>query len=72
MDMSDPPRTPPSVVVLTVVAALGVCAIAAAAMVPALLGGLGAWPVLVAGLLLLIAALAALWVIQRRRDRTLW
>jgi MFS-type transporter involved in bile tolerance (Atg22 family) len=58
--------------VLTVVAALGLCAIAAAVMVPTLLGRLGAWPVLVAGLLMLIAALAALWVIQRRRDRTLW
>jgi hypothetical protein len=55
-----------------VIAALGVCAIAAAAMVPALLGSLGAWLVLVAGLVALVAALAALWVIQRRRDRTLW
>jgi hypothetical protein len=58
--------------VLTVLAALGVCAIAAAVMVPALLGSLGAWPVFVAGVLMLIAALPALWVIQRRRDRTLW
>lgn len=70
--MLDPPRRPPLVLVLTVVAALGLCAIAAAVMVPTLLGRLGAWPVLVAGLLMLIAALAALWVIQRRRDRTLW
>ena len=70
--MPDPPRTPPSVFVLTVVAALGVCAVAAAVMVPALLGSLGAWPVLVAGVLMLIAGLAALWVILRRRDRTLW
>ena len=45
---------------------------AAAVMVPALLGSLGSWPVLVAGLLLSVAALVALWVIQRRRDRTLW
>jgi hypothetical protein len=70
--MPDPPRTPPLVLVLVVVAALGVCAIAAAVMVPALLGTLGAWPVLVAGVLMLITALAALWVIQRRRDHTLW
>ena len=70
--MPGPPRTPPWVVVLTAVVALGVCAIAAAVMVPALLGGLGAWPVIVAGVLLLVAALAVLWVIMRRRDRTLW
>jgi hypothetical protein len=70
--MPDPPRTPPLVFVLTVIVALGACAIAAAVMVPALLGSLGAWPVLVAGVEILIAALAALWVIQRRRDRTLW
>lgn len=70
--MLDPPRTPPAVFLLTVVAALGVCAIATAAMVPALLGSLGAWPGVVAGVLVLIAALVALWVIQRRRDRTLW
>lgn len=70
--MPDPPRTPLSVFVLSAVVALGACAIAAAVMVPALLGSLGAWPVLVVGVVLLIAALAALWVIQRRRDRTLW
>ena len=60
------------VVVLVVLVAVGVCATAAAAMVPALLGSLGSWPVLVGGLLLLVAALVALWMIQRRRDRTLW
>jgi len=70
--MLDRPRVPALVWVLTVLAALGVCAIAAAVMVPALLGSLGAWPVFVAGVLMLIAALPALWVIQRRRDRTLW
>lgn len=69
--MIDPPRVPPFVFVLTVVVAVGVCTIAVAVMVPALLDGLGAWPVLVAGALMLIAGLAALWVIQRRRDRTL-
>ena len=70
--MLQPPRTPPWVWALTVVAAIGVCAIAAAVMVPALLGRLGAWPVLVAGVLMLIVALVALWVVQRRRDRTMW
>jgi hypothetical protein len=60
------------VFVLTAIAAIGACAFAAGALVPALLGGLGAWPVLVAGLLVLIAALVALWVIHRRRDRSLW
>jgi hypothetical protein len=70
--MLDPPRTPWSVVALAAIAALGVCAMAAAAMVPALLDGLGAWPVLVAGALMLVAALVALWRIHRRRDRTLW
>jgi sterol desaturase/sphingolipid hydroxylase (fatty acid hydroxylase superfamily) len=70
--MPGPPRTPAWVFVLTTLVALGTCAIAAAVMVPALLGGLGAWPVLVAGLLIVIAALAWLWVIHRRRDRTLW
>jgi membrane protein YdbS with pleckstrin-like domain len=62
--MLDPPRVPSSVCVLTVVAATGGCAI--------FVGGLVSWPLLVAGGLVLIAALAALWMIQRRRDRTLW
>ena len=70
--MPEPPRTPRSVFVLTAVVAVGVCAMAAAVMVPALLGGVGAWPLIVAGVLLLIVGLGALWVIQRRRDRTLW
>jgi membrane protein YdbS with pleckstrin-like domain len=62
--MLDPPRVPSSVVALTVAAAVAACAI--------FVGGLVAWPLLVAGVLVLIAALAALWVIQRRRDHTLW
>jgi len=66
-----PPSTPPLVVALTVLAALRVCAIAAAAMVPAMLGKVGAWPVLVGGTIALGAALAALWVIAKRRDRPL-
>lgn len=59
--MPDPPRVPGLVVVLTVVVALGVCAIAAVALVPALLGSLGSWFALVAGALLLVAALVLLW-----------
>jgi hypothetical protein len=54
-----------------VLAGLGVCAIAAAVMVPAMLGRVGAWPVLVGGTVALVAALAALWVITKGRDRPL-
>jgi hypothetical protein len=56
---------------LTVVIALSVCAIAAAVMVPAMLGGADAWTVLVAACVLLTVALGGLWLIQRRRDQTL-
>jgi hypothetical protein len=56
--------------VLTVAVALGICAVAAAIMVPVMLGR-GALPVLVVGLMTLAGALAALWMIQRRRDRFL-
>ena len=66
-----PPRPSLAMGVLTVVIALGVCAIAAAVMVPAMLGGVGAWPVLVAGCVLLTVALCGLWLVQKRRDRTL-
>lgn len=66
-----PPRTPPLVVALVVLAALGACMVAAAGIVPGLLGHLGAWPVFVAGFLALLASLAGLWVTQKRRDRTL-
>jgi hypothetical protein len=45
--------------------------VAAAGIVPGLLGHLGAWPVFVAGFLALLASLAGLWVTQKRRDRTL-
>jgi hypothetical protein len=40
-------------------------------MVPTMLGGVGAWPVLIAGCVMLISALVALWIIQKRRDDTL-
>ena len=55
---------------LTVVVALGICAIAAAVMVPTMLGRVGAWPVLVAGCVLLTGALGGLWRIVKRRDLT--
>jgi len=58
--------------VLTVVAGLAVCAIAAAVMVPTMLGSVGAWPVLACGAVVLVAAVAALWMLYRRRDRMLW
>jgi hypothetical protein len=45
--------------------------IAAAVMVPTMLGGLGAGPVLVGGFVALIASLSALWVFHRKRDETL-
>jgi hypothetical protein len=52
--------------------ALAVCAIFPVGFAPVVLGSLGAWPVLVATLLIPIGALAAPWMIHRRRDRTLW
>ena len=59
------------VVVLVVIAALAACAVAAATMVPTMLGSLGAWPVLAGGLIALGAALGALWMIHKQRDRSL-
>jgi len=66
-----PERTGRSVlaVALTIAVALGVCAVAAAVMVPAMLGSVGAWPVLVAGCIVLVTALALLWLSETRRDR---
>jgi hypothetical protein len=68
----DPPRVPSSVVALTVAAGVAACAMFVGGLGPAVLGSLCGWPLLVAGGLVLIAALAALWVIQRQRDHTLW
>ncbi len=68
----EPPRVSPLVVGLVVLVALGGCALAAAVMVPTMLGGVSAWVVAGSGCGLLIAALAILWVVQRRRDRSLW
>ncbi len=70
--MLGPPRVRSSVVALTVVVAVAACAMFVGALGPAVLGSLGGWPLLVAGGLILIAALGALWAIQRRRDHTLW
>jgi hypothetical protein len=66
-----PPQTPPLVIGLTVLVGLSVSAIAAGVMVPAMLGSTGAWPVLVGGTIALVVALAGLWVIAKRRDRSL-
>jgi peptidoglycan/LPS O-acetylase OafA/YrhL len=65
------PRPSLLVGALTLIIAVGVCAVASAVMVPSMLGGVGAWPVLIAGCVMLIGALVALWIIQRRRDETL-
>jgi hypothetical protein len=57
-------------VILTAAAALGVCGLAAAVMVPTMLGGLGAWPVFAVGLIVLLATLGGLWAVQKHPDRT--
>lgn len=65
------PDPPPAVIALVIVAAVATCMMAAAILVPTMLGRLGAWPALAGGLVALVAALAALWLIQRRHDRPL-
>jgi membrane protein YdbS with pleckstrin-like domain len=65
------PSSPPLVIVLVVIAALAACLIAAASFAPADIEPLAAWPAVAIGLVALVASLLALWVIQRRRDRTL-
>jgi hypothetical protein len=50
-------------------AALGVCALAAAVMVPDMLGGLRAWPVLAAGVSVLLVSLGGLWAVRPQRGR---
>ncbi len=60
------------VVVLVVAAAPGVCALAASVMAPVALGGVAAWVLAGGGLVVLLGSLIASWLIQRRRDRTLW
>jgi hypothetical protein len=64
-------RPPVKVVVLVVLAAVGVCMIAATMMVSDMLGAFGGWLGVVVGSVLLTSSLAGLWIIQRARDRTL-
>ena len=68
------PRTPLWAVGLALVAGLGICAVAAALMVPDVLARLGvrAWPVLVGGFVALFASLAGLWAFERKRDGPGW
>jgi protein-S-isoprenylcysteine O-methyltransferase Ste14 len=56
----------------TVVVALGVCAIGASVMAPALISGVDPWVLAGCGFLALLAGLLALWVYFRLRDRSLW
>lgn len=65
------PRVPASVFLLVVVIAVAMCMMAAAVMLPAMLGDLGAWPVFGVSFVAFVSALLALWKIQARRDRTL-
>jgi bacteriorhodopsin len=65
--MPPTPRTPPLVIVLVVVAGVGACLIAAASFASGTLG----WPGFAVGFVALVASLVALWVIQKRRDRTM-
>ena len=60
------------VVGATIVVALAVCAIAASVMAPALLSGVAPWVLAGGGCLALIAGLLLLWILLRRRDRSLW
>ncbi len=71
MATGSPDRPPLKVLVLVVLAAVGVCMIAAAMMVSDMLGTFGGWPAVVVGFILLTASLSGLWMIQKARDRTL-
>jgi hypothetical protein len=71
MPTGPPGRTPLKVVVLVVLAAVGVCMIAAAMMVTTILGAFGGWPAVVVGFVLLTGSLSGLWVTQKARDRSL-
>lgn len=57
--------------VAAVVAALGICAVAASVMTPLASTGIVAWVVAGAGLCALLAGLATLWLSQVRRDHFL-
>jgi hypothetical protein len=58
-------------VCLAALTGLGTCAIFAAIMVPAFIGEAAVVPTLISGLVVLVGALAGLWVVLARRDRTL-
>ena len=64
-----PPATPPLVIALVVVVAVAASVIFADSFFPALLGGFGTWPAYMGGFIALVVALAALWGVQRKRDR---
>jgi hypothetical protein len=57
---------------LTVLVGLSTCLVAAAVLAPSLLGGLTPGSVLIGGSLVLVGSLTGLWMIHRRRDRSLW
>lgn len=65
-----PPRTSPVAVLLTVLAALGACAVFVGALGPTLLGD--GWPIAAAGFVAVVIALVGLWRLYHRRDRSLW
>ena len=67
----DPSRPSTLVVVLVVLIGLGSCALAVGAIAPDLLGSVGGWRSVAGGEVVVLAALAVLWIVQRRRDRTL-
>jgi hypothetical protein len=56
---------------LTVLAALGVCAMFAAVTVPSFFGSVGGWPLFAAGTIVMCGALWVLWRAEGRRDRHL-
>jgi hypothetical protein len=64
---------PMRAVALTIVVALAVCAIVTSVVDPLDLGqlGVGATGAMLGGFGALLVALPALWILQRRRDRTL-
>jgi hypothetical protein len=59
-------------VVATVALAIGVCVFAASIMDPGPLSGVAWWLLAIGGLGALVAGLAVLWVVFRRRDKSLW
>jgi len=60
----------PLTIAAVVGVALGACALATAVMAP--IAGVQPWVLAAGGTVLLVVSLVVLWIIQRRRDRTLW